>query len=668
MNLKKILSGALASFIAAGAFSVSTLSYNVGDITEKVLSTDIVTYIDGIRVPSFNIAGRTAVIAENLNACGIGFSVIYDDSTRTLTISNTDTQIADRDYFYFDTDTSSEPVGTPIMDVLYTDIRTYFHTEEMQSFNIGGYTCVYADDLAALCGTYVWDENARTVTVTTADKDSGSSLPAIESVNSVRTLSAENSVITKNETFNRWGETKKSHLIKNDDGTYTAVEVSEHINIENYDSRFNHLSSYAIKKELPIFGALYVGKDFNYIAFGQENLLDDNSREVIKIVIYNKSFVKISEVSVNNCKTAVPFDASGAQMCEDDRYLVLHTSRSQYADENGQRPQTQLTVIVDKTTWTVTNMLGKFQHNHMSHALQQFVKSDNGRLITANYSDAAPIRGAFLQELDFSGKPLHTQGIFNVGGPAAANCTGAMIGGFEVSDKGYLVSMSTIDHTLATGYSSVNIEGIDRENRDVYLLWTDKNTWELRHTCLARYTGAGLTASVPYLVNLGNDTFMILWQQFTDSREESDTLCYAFADADGNQIGSTYTFRGRLSDSCQPILSDGNVIWYVNTDNGRDFYSICADAADPSHSPVKEEPVFVPSDGETTEEAEETAPSADTDEEKSGDEQTQATVPEENLSDKDKPEITLPVEPKPSVEVMEEEDEEKNRVTVVDGI
>ena len=266
-------------------------------------------------------------------------------------------------------------------------------------------------------------------------------------------------------------------------------------------------------------------------------------------------------------------------MYEDDRYLVLHTSRSQYADENGSRPQTQLTVIIDKATWKPCNILSKFQYNHMSHALREFVRIDSGRLITANYSDAAPLRGAFLQELDFSGKVLHTQSIFNVGGPAGASCTGAMIGGFEVSPEGYLVSMSTIDHTLASGYSNVNIEGIDRENRDIYLLWTDKNTWEQRHTCLARYTGVGLTGSVPYLVKLPDGNFMVLWQRFDDYSADSNTLCYAVIDAGGHQLGKTYAVSGRLSASCKPIVADGKVVWYVNSESGREFYSIDADVS-----------------------------------------------------------------------------------------
>lgn len=608
-------SAAMLAMASQGAFA-----FKIGDSVGKVLSTDIVTYIDNIEVPSFNIAGRTAVVVENLSSCGLSFGVSYDDATRTLTIADSDIfGSGGRDYFHFEGNTSSKPVGTPIMNVLYTDIKTVYNETQLESFNIGGFTCIYADDLAKICGTYEWDEHSRTVNVYRSGK---TYTPVIKVTNSQHILPAEESIITKDETFDRWGKSASSHLIKNDDGTYTAVEISEHVNIENYDSNFNRLSSFAIKKELPIFGTLYAGKDFNYIAFGQENLLDDNSREVIRIVIYDKSFVKISEVSINNCKTAIPFDASGAEMHEDDRYLVLHTSRSQYRDENGVRPQTQLTVIIDKYTWTVSNMLGKFQYNHMSHALREFVKIDDGRLITANFSDAAPIRGAFLQELDFSGKVLHTQSIFNVGGPLAANCTGAMIGGLEASDSGYLVSMSSIDHSLPTGYSSINIEGIDRENRDIYLLWADKNTWEMRHTCLARYTGVELTGSVPYLVKLSDTNFMVLWQRFTDYSNESDTLSYAFVDKDGKQIGQTQTIRGKLSESCRPIESDGRVVWYVNTPSGRQFYSIDADS---TRVAAKEN----------------------------------AQAPKEP----EVPEVILPTEPE-----KENTDEEKNKITQVDGI
>ena len=602
--MKKLLFVILTCIIMTQSvcFSVSAKP-GPGSVIGKVLSTDIVTYIDSIRVPSFNIKGRTAVVAENLNMANLGFKVIYNDSNRTLIILRGNSDVPVEDPFCFDPDTSSQRVGTEIMNVMFTDIKTYYYTyknkdalssEEMESFNIGGYTCIYADDLAKMCGTYLWDEEARTVSIVTKNESSG--YGAVETKEAHRNLSAKETVITRDETFDRWRNPSTSHLVKNSDGTYSAVEIDEHINIETYDSELNHKTSYSIKKELPLFGALLIGKNYNYIAFGQENLLDDNSREVLKIVIYDKNFVKISEVSVNNCKTAVPFDASNCSLSENERYLVLHTSRSQYKDEHGNRPQTQLTVIVDKNTWSVSNMLGKFQYNHISHALGQFVKFDSDRLITANFSDAAPLRGAFLQELGMDGKVIHTQSIFNVGGPLGANSTGAMIGGLEVSSAGYLVPISTIDHSLAGEYTNLDIGPSEHQTRDIYLLWADKNTWELRHTCCASYADTGYTGSVPYLVDLGNDTFMILWQRFTNSDLESNVMCYAFIDANGYLIGDVRTAQGRLSDSCQPIVSGEKVLWYVNTPTGRTFYSISTDPSVIIEAPVPPEVILPPTE------------------------------------------------------------------------
>ena len=571
--LKNTISG-IVSLVLMGSASTSGVSArNIGDVIGKVLSTDIVTYVDGVKIPSYNINGRTAIVAQDLNNLGTGvnFGVSFDEGTRVLTLTDKDIYgTGNSTALVYAENTANLPVGTPVDNVLYTDITANFEGEPLESFNISGYTCIYTDDLAKLCGTYIWDEEARMVNIWRK----GSYVPYASKHESTRILDTKGTVATKTASINRWGEEAPSNLVRNINGTFTAVEVSENVNLETYDADFNRISSVAIKKELPLFGGFYSGKEYNYLVFGQENLWEDDSREVIRIVVYSKSFGKIREISVNNCRTAIPFDASRGDIYENDRYLILHTSRSQYAEPDGSRPQTQLTVIVDKTDWQVCNDLGKFQENHTSHSFREFVRTDNGRIITANYSDAAPVRGAFLQELDSEGNVLYTQSIFNVGGPAGANCTGAMTGGFEVSEKGYLVSLSTIEHSLATGYSNVNIEGMAEETRNVYLLWTDKETLAQLHSCIAYYTGTGYSAGVPYLVKLADGRFMVLWQRFGPAEEESNTVCYAFADGEGKVVSPVYTVSAKLSESCRPIETDGAVIWYVNTQWGRDFYRI----------------------------------------------------------------------------------------------
>ena len=202
------------------------------------------------------------------------------------------------------------------------------------------------------------------------------------------------------------------------------------------------------------------------------------------------------------------------------------------------------------------------------------MRFDKNSIVTANYSDATPVRGAFIQEITSSGKVFSTQSIFNVPGPSSANCTGAMIGGFEISTRAYITALSTIDHSLATDYSDTKIEGVTTEERDIVILATDKDSKETTNIPLTYYSGNGKTASVPYLVKLESGKFMVLWQRFDVKSNTSSTFCYAFLDRNGNLIGEAMASEGYLSGSCQPVEIDGKVVWYTNTSSGRIFYEI----------------------------------------------------------------------------------------------
>jgi len=564
---RKLLSITLAVIFLLPCLGVSAA--NVGDKIEKVLSTDIVTYIEGVKVPSFNIAGRTAIVVENLNAMGLPFEVWYEDSTRTLSIA--DGSGGTRDYFHFADTESEAPIGTPIMDVLYTDIETFYQGKKLESFNIGGFTCVYATDLAVLYGRYSFNESTRAVDIFRHKEEAEGDADSTETT---KKLPADESIISRGDTMVRWGNPIKSYLVPNDDGSYTTIEYSGGLNVETYASDFRHISSKKVKIDYPIFGGILVGEEYYYVAAGQENKKESDTLAVINITVFDKSFKKVKDIPVKECRTTVPFDACNVSMVENDEYLVLHTARSQYKEPNETNPQTQLTVIIDKSDWSVVNTLDKFQSNHTSHALKGYVKFDKNTIVTANYSDATPVRGAFIQEMTSSGKVFSTQSIFKVPGSASANCTGAMIGGFELSRGAYITAMSTIDHSLATDYSDTKIEGINAEERDIVILATDKDSKETTSTTLTYYSGDGKTASVPYLVKLESGNFMVLWQRFDTKSNSSNTFCYAYLDKNGNLIGEALSSEGYLSGSCQPVEIDGKVMWYTNTSSGRIFYEI----------------------------------------------------------------------------------------------
>ncbi len=564
LKFKKIL--ALTMAMTIPSFCVH--AYNVGDVIGTILSTDIVTYVDSKPATSYNISGRTAIITQELT--NFGLDVMFDEATRVLTISKGS---GIPSTFSVPLDKSDIPVGTPIGNVLYTDITTNFEGAPITSFNIGGLTCVYAEDFAKFYGTLAWDEEARTVNIAKPK------IPEMENVkiSSGRELGYSSNPLTLEDTIGRFGSVKKSHLVYKEDDTFYTVEAGDKINIEKYNADFNHVSSFTVSYELPIFGAFYNGKDYNYIAFGEENQAENNAKKVIKIVAYDKTFKKVKEYSVNNCATTVPFDASGCEITENDKYIILHTARSQYKDEYKESPQTQLTVIIDKKTSRVTNTLGKFQPNHTSHALNTLAIADGDIFVTADLSDAAPQRGIILRTLNSTGNVTSERNIYPISGKLGANSTGVMTGDLKLTKTGYLISMSAIDPTAALSYDNFSIEGAEYQNRNAYVIWAKKGSTEIKTTLLAEFHGTKSTASAPMLTPLSDGNYLALWAVFSNSPSSSGDLIGVFCaviDENGNQIGTTKKLSDvRLSDS-SPIVANNQLIWYVNTASGRTLYTI----------------------------------------------------------------------------------------------
>lgn len=131
----------------------------VGDVIGEVLNTDIKAYVNGAPIRSFNIAGYTAVVAEDLR--DYGFEVVYDNNTRSLHIR--DAYGPNTSSYWHSANTM--PVGSKAMDVYYTDIVTYINGNPVEGYNVNGYTVIFMDDMAAF-GDVVWDQWSRSIAFT----------------------------------------------------------------------------------------------------------------------------------------------------------------------------------------------------------------------------------------------------------------------------------------------------------------------------------------------------------------------------------------------------------------------------------------------------------------------------------------------------------------------
>lgn len=129
-----------------------------GDVIGYANYTDISAYINHYPITSYNINGYTAVVAEDL--ANYGFDVNWDDYQRALYIESNHraTKITPHETVY----QYSAVAGYPSFAYLETDITTYVNGNYVESFNIGGQTCIYMDDLAS-CGELVWVPEFRAI-------------------------------------------------------------------------------------------------------------------------------------------------------------------------------------------------------------------------------------------------------------------------------------------------------------------------------------------------------------------------------------------------------------------------------------------------------------------------------------------------------------------------
>ncbi len=387
---------------------------------------------------------------------------------------------------------------------------------------------------------------------------------------------------------NRWAYVMNSYICENDDSTVSVVSGHDNmITVDTYKKgSYELVGTKNVPTELEIFGGFYSGEKYNYIVFGQNNADEDDNKEVIRIVKYDKAFNRIGAAAVKACYTVEPFHSGCVRMDENGDELVIHTSRKRYRTEDGLNHQSQLSIVIDTNSMTATNYLGAFQSNHVSHSFNQFVKYDGDDIVYVDHGDGYP-RSVVLQK---EGEGVRTEiDLFNIPGAIGANCTGVSVGGFEISDKSYIVTMNSIEHTPNLSYNSQSIDGLVNRERDAYILVSAKDNSDaeaVKQIKLTNYAGTGKTASAPCLVKINDDKFMVLWQEFGNEgmiskllrdfdQINNNGLKYVLIDGEGNMLGEIKDeVSGLLARDCQPASIDGAVTWAVDKGTTRVFQVI----------------------------------------------------------------------------------------------
>ena len=389
-----------------------------------------------------------------------------------------------------------------------------------------------------------------------------------------------------------WVNVIESYIYDNNNNTISVIDGSgDEVIVDTYDvANFELIDSQCIDLELERFGGWHCDEQFNYIVFGQKNpeLKDDVT--TFRVVKYSKNWQRLGCVDYCDNNTYIPFDAGTLRMDMYDNYLFIRTCHEMY---NGH--QANVTFSVDTEKMEIVEEFSSvlnIMYGYVSHSFNQFIKVDGNRLLAVDHGDAYPrsiVLGMYdttIENGEFIGFYNHLD-LFKIPGETGANCTGVMVGGFEISNDNYLTAIITIDHSKISTYTQYRMNLLNE--RDVVLLVNDKdnfNSENVKQVYLTDYIDKDKLASIPCLVKIRDDKFVVLWEEFdsyvtedeygTLHQSESKGVKYVYVDGAGNVLSETKHFDNAcLSKGCQPVLIGEQLIWYVNESNtNRTFYSI----------------------------------------------------------------------------------------------
>lgn len=372
--------------------------------------------------------------------------------------------------------------------------------------------------------------------------------------------------------YNVWSSVVNSYIFQNSDGSLTRLEYNgSKIIIETFDLNGKRLSSKSITPELSLFGGFYSGSSYNYIVFGQNNPNQSDSREVMRVVKYSKSWQKISSVSVKGANTYIPFDAGSLRMTETAGKLYIHTCHEMYDDGDNVHHQANMTYVIDEAKMQVTDsyydVMNIAQAGYVSHSFNQFIQTDGKYIFRVDHGDAYP-RAISIVRSDVNGSISDVDytlpvDLSNVTG---YNPTGASVGGFELSENSCIIAGNAVDYTKA----NADCYG----NRNIFISITSKDLTDSKVIWLTKYTDPqNVEVLTPQLVKLSDNGFLVMWEEYYYNSSKKYVRMVT-VDAEGNITSDTVHADMKLSD-CQPIVCKDRIVrWYAADGAAPVIYSV----------------------------------------------------------------------------------------------
>jgi hypothetical protein len=258
------------------------------------------------------------------------------------------------------------------------------------------------------------------------------------------------------QNYDRWAVPVNSYLFENPSGGLTRVEYADgQVIVEHYDDSFNYSSGETLPMELPIWGGFFAGQKYNYLVEGQNNEEQDDAKEVIRVIQYDKDWKRIGSTGLFGANTVHPFEAGAVRFAEYADDLYIRTCHEMYAAADGYNHQASVTIAVNQSELKVTDSwyeVMNVTYGYVSHSFNQFVIVDGEQnIVCVDHGDANPRSTVLMRYPVKAGNGVFSADYYNqvkyvsvqeYPGYRGDNTTGGTLGGLAGTSKGYLVAHS----------------------------------------------------------------------------------------------------------------------------------------------------------------------------------------------------------------------------------
>lgn len=357
--------------------------------------------------------------------------------------------------------------------------------------------------------------------------------------------------------YGRTADNDHSFMCETDTG-YQLVQVNDNkfFRITDVDASTNVSSSKAVSFELPVWGGVWFSDDYNYAVFGDSNYTQDDSREVVRVVRYSKNWERIDSASLYGSDTYLAFHSGSLRFSEYGGKVYCHASKLKYESKDGNHHQRNLTFVIDKAKMSVS--LVPDEAVYASHSFDQFVKADSSGVYYSDLGDAFP------RAIAISNGKKRMYEAYPIGGKEGDNYTGVSMNGMELSEDNIIIVASSVDQS-----AEFDAQG----KRNILISVTDKNLTKSTNKFITNYTAQDADAVImPRLVKQNNDSFFLLWEEWSDASDDPTVRNTKIVklDGSGNQVSKVYELGSTmpLSD-CQPFINkEGCITWFATVADG----------------------------------------------------------------------------------------------------